>query len=293
MKKLNCDEARQISIVDYLAQCGITPQNIKGANHWYLSPIREENTPSFKVNTNLNSWYDHGIGEGGNFIDLGIRLHQCTVEELLARVSVGDRSFSFHQPVKHAIQAGPESKIVIHDASELHNLGLVDYLHERGVDYYTAKAYCKEVLFSVGGQRHLALGFVNRSGGYELRNSAIKLSSSPKDLTFIDRGFDTVHVTEGFTDFLSLLTINRRDMAGNFLVLNSLSFVSASLEILRQHKVVELYLDHDKAAVKAIAAIKEIVPNVNDASRFYSGHKDLNAYLTQEHQQRQTKGLHL
>ena len=145
----------------------------------------------------------------------------------------------------------------------------------------------------VGGQRHLALGFKNRSGGYELRNPAIKLSSAPKDLTFIDRGFDRVHVTEGFIDFLSLLTINRRDMPGNFLVLNSLSFVSASLEILRQHKVVELYLDHDKAAVKAIAAIKETVPNVHDASRFYSGHKDLNAYLTLEHQQRQTNGLHL
>lgn len=295
MKKLNCDEARQISIVDYLAQCGINPQYIKGVNHWYLSPIREENTASFKVNAKLNSWFDHGIGEGGNFIDLGIRLHQCTVEELLSRLSVADRSFSFHQREKAAVQikAEPENRITILDARELHNLTLVSYLHEREIDYYHAKSYCKEVLFSMNGQRHLAIGFENRSGGYELRNPVIKLSSSPKDLTFIDRGFNTVHVTEGFTDFLSLLTINKRDMPGNFLVLNSLSFVSASMDILQQHKAVELYLDHDKAAVKAIAAIKESVPNAHDASRFYSHHKDLNAYLTQEHQQRQTKGLHL
>lgn len=295
MKKLNCDEARQISIVDYLAQYGINPQYVKGTNHWYLSPIREENTPSFKVNTQLNSWYDHGIGEGGNFIDLGIRLHQCTVEELLARLSSGEHSFSFHQPVKAAVQivAEPENKIVIQKVRELQNLSLVSYLHKRGIDFYHAKKYCKEVLFSVNGQRHLAVGFKNRSGGYELRNAQLKLSSSPKDLTFIDRGFDTVYVTEGFTDFLSLLTINKRNMPGNFLVLNSLSFVSASLEILQQHKAVELYLDHDKAAQKALAVIKGNILNTHDASHFYSGHKDLNAYLIQEHQQQQTKGLHL
>lgn len=293
MGKLNCNEARQISIVDYLAQCKINPAYIKGTNYWYRSPIREENTPSFKVNTKLNSWYDHGIGEGGNFIDLGIRLHRCTVEELLVKLSTGDRSLSFHQPLKPAIQSEPENKIAIHEARELGNLTLISYLHEREIDYYHAKKYCKEVLFSVNGQRHLAIGFENRSGGFELRNSVVKLSSSPKDLTFIDRGFDTIHVTEGFTDFLSLLTMNRRDMPGNFLVLNSLSLVSASLEILRQHKAVQLYLDHDKAAKKALAAIKETVPQAQDASGFYQGYKDLNAYLTQAHQQRQTKGLHL
>jgi hypothetical protein len=295
MKKLNCDEARQISIVDYLAQCGINPQYSKGVNHWYLSPIREENSASFKVNTKLNAWFDHGIGEGGNFIDLGIRLHQCTVEELLTKLSYGDRSLPFHQPITAAeqIPAEPENKIVIHEARELHNLTLVSYLHSREIDYYHTKKYCKEVLFSVNGQRHLALGFENRSGGYELRSAAIKLSSSPKDLTFIDRGFDTLYVTEGFMDFLSLLTFNRRDMPGNFLVLNSLSFVSASLDVLQTHKAVELYLDHDKAAIKAVATIKENVLNVHDASHFYSGHKDLNAYLKHEHQQQQTKGLHL
>jgi hypothetical protein len=151
------------------------------------------------------------------------------VEELLVRLSTGDHSLSFHKPVKQA-SSEPEHKIIIQHTGELQNLTLVKYLHERAIDYYTAKAYCKEVLFTVNGQRHLAVGFANRSGGYELRNANLKLSSSPKDLTFIDRGANTVHVLEGFTDFLSLLTINKRDMPGNFLVLNSLSFVGKSLE---------------------------------------------------------------
>jgi hypothetical protein len=281
MPKMNCNEARQIQIVDYLAQCGFRPQYIKGANYWYISPIREENEPSFKVNAKLNAWYDHGIGAGGNFIDLGIRLHGCSVAELLARLSAGDLPLSFHQPVKYA---EPEHKIVIQQARELQNMTLVKYLHERAIDYYTAKAWCKEVLFMLNGQRNLAIGFENRSGGYELRNAYLKLSSSPKDLTFFDRGADMVHVLEGFTDFLSLLTLNGRDMPGNFLVLNSLSFVERSLDILQQHKGGKLYLDHDKAAIKAAAAIRQAIPYMEDASRFYSGYKDLNAYLKNQQQ---------
>jgi len=145
MRKLNCDDARKLSIVDYLAQCGFRPQYIKGVNHWYVSPIREENTASFKVNAQLNAWFDHGIGVGGNFIDLGIRLHQCTVEQLLSRLRAGDRSLSFHQPVKETA-AEPEHKIKIIQAGELQNLTLVKYLHERAIDYSSlkpgAEKYC-------------------------------------------------------------------------------------------------------------------------------------------------------
>jgi hypothetical protein len=289
MRKLNCEEARKLSIVDYLAECGFRSQYVRGENHWYLSPIREEATPSFKVNTLINAWYDHGIRVGGNFVDLGIRLYQCTIDQLLTRLSTGDRSLSFHQPKPAAVE--PEHKIQVIDAGELQNLTLVKYLHEREIDYYTAKAYCKEVLFSVNGQQQLAIGFENRSGGYELRSAQIKLSSSPKDLTYIDRGADMVHVLQGFTDFLSLLSVKGRELAGNFVVLNSLSFVARSLDILQQHQAVKLYLDHDKAGTKELAFIKQTIPYAEDASRFYSGHKDLNAYL--KIQQQRGRGLGL
>ena len=41
-----------------------------GNDLWYKSPLHEDNTPSFKVNKILNSWYDFEIGEGGSIIDL-------------------------------------------------------------------------------------------------------------------------------------------------------------------------------------------------------------------------------
>ena len=39
------------------------------------SPLREDKTPSFVVNNNLHEWYDFGIAEGGDLIELGKRMY--------------------------------------------------------------------------------------------------------------------------------------------------------------------------------------------------------------------------
>jgi CHC2 zinc finger len=74
-------EAKNISISEYLSSLGIGATYISGNDHWYRSPFREERTPSFKVNSRLNVWFDHGTGEGGTIIDLAAKLHQCTYQE--------------------------------------------------------------------------------------------------------------------------------------------------------------------------------------------------------------------
>jgi hypothetical protein len=292
MKRMNCEQARQISIVDYLAKCGIAPIYIRGINHWYLSPLRDEHTASFKVNNHLNSWYDHGIGKGGNLVDLGILLHKCRVEDLLQRLSREDYSLSFHQQKKQ-IAALPESRLIITAIKTLDDISLISYLHSREIDYYMAKAYCKEVSFLLNGQSNLAIGFANNVGGYELRNAHLKVSSSPKDISFFDRGSDTIHVLEGFIDFLSLLTINPRDFAGDFLVLNSLSFVAKALPEMREYEQILLYLDQDKAGIKATADILEALPKATDASLFYENHQDINDYLTNEYDKGKGRGRSL
>ena len=47
-------EAKQLRIVDYLASLGYHPQSVTSKQYWYLSPLRNERTPSFKVNDRLN-----------------------------------------------------------------------------------------------------------------------------------------------------------------------------------------------------------------------------------------------
>src|SRR5688500_7896411 len=90
----SCEEARQMDIVCYLSSLGYEPVKIRNFDYWYFSPLRDEKTPSFKVNRKINRWYDHGIGKGGNLIDLAILYNNCTVGEFLKRIN---KDFSLHR----------------------------------------------------------------------------------------------------------------------------------------------------------------------------------------------------
>jgi DNA primase len=57
---LSFSQAKQIPITEYLSGIGFEPAKISGNDYWYLSPFRHERSSSFKVNTKLNVWYDHG-----------------------------------------------------------------------------------------------------------------------------------------------------------------------------------------------------------------------------------------
>ena len=82
---MNISEAKQIRIVDYLRLLGHEPKNARGGQYWYLSPFREEKTPSFKVNDRLNEWYDFGAATGGDLVELGKHLYGTdSVSEVLA-----------------------------------------------------------------------------------------------------------------------------------------------------------------------------------------------------------------
>ncbi|MDB5090700.1 MAG: primase [Mucilaginibacter sp.] len=300
---LNCNQARQIPIVEYLAQCGINPEYIRGNNHWYLSPLREEKHASFKVDARLNAWYDHGSGEGGNLIDLGIRLHHCSVEELLARLSAGSYALSFHQPsavpgelvtteLVRIAHDTDEPRIAVLEVAPLHGPSLIAYITGRGIDLTSARWYCREVKFSIKDKTYTAVGFENRSGGYELRNPWFKGSSSPKDITVISShdNAQAVCLVEGFMDFLSLQRLRKfPDIPIDIIVLNSVALIGRSIELLGNYRDVYQYLNHDGAGQAAAEKLKLAGIQTIDASSFYQGHNDVNAYLLalQQHTIRQ------
>ncbi len=73
-------------------------------------PLREEKTPSFKVNRKLNRWYDHGLGKGSNLVDFGILYNKCTIGEFMQKLS---SNFSFQTPL---VNHSHEHLIVIQKA---------------------------------------------------------------------------------------------------------------------------------------------------------------------------------
>lgn len=85
---MTIQEAKQIRIADYLQSLGYTPIKQQGNSLWYKSPFREETDASFKVNTELNRWYDFGIGKGGNIIALAAELYASDyVPYLLGKIA--------------------------------------------------------------------------------------------------------------------------------------------------------------------------------------------------------------
>jgi len=288
--KLSCEEARKIDLVDYLAHLGHYHRHIRRNEYWYISPLRDEKTASFKVNKKLNLWFDHGMGKGGNTVDFGVLYHRCQIPELLLRLSQYQtgRSFSFREPLPSPLvgagekEESPEGKIVILDARPLAAKSLIDYLHSRKIPLDIATRSCQEVDFTLYGKQHTVIGFANRSGGYELRSEHFKGSSSPKDITFIDTQTDEVAVFEGFFNYLSFLTINRdkHPPLNNCLVLNSLAFLERSRTLMEQYRRIHLILDRDIAGKNFTNKALQWVPNKYiDRSDYYQGHKDLNEWL--------------
>ena len=52
------DRMKRIPIEEFLARLGHSPVQRRTNALWYNSPFRDEQEPSFKVNTERNLWYD-------------------------------------------------------------------------------------------------------------------------------------------------------------------------------------------------------------------------------------------
>jgi hypothetical protein len=278
---MNIRQINDFSISDFLQHEGIFPVRKAGRNWWYISPIRlQEKTPSFKVDISINRWYDHGTGEGGKLFDLAMRLFQATdVKAVIESLSTRDS-----RPHKYCVPGSLPAidqniKIVQVKPLTFHK-ALIHYLNSRGIHVETAAPYCKDVNFKIKNKEYFALGFENQSGGFELRNSFFKGSSSPKDLTLIQNRSDSVSVLEGFIDYLSLLTLKFMPADQDYLILNSLSFVSRSLPIVQNYKTINLFLDNDTSGKKATRSMLDAGLPANDQSHLYRDHKDINEFLT-------------
>ena len=169
----------QIAITDYMQQQGYAPTRVQGIHYWYCSPLRNERTPSFKVNTERNLWYDFGTGEHGDIIDLVCALHRCTISEAIWLLSgakqVAHQGFSFGGERKNF-----ERTLEILSAQPLFNPNLLRYLAVRASPLSVAQAYCSEVLFRNMKRTYYSIGFVNDTGGWEIRNSYFKGLYRPK-----------------------------------------------------------------------------------------------------------------
>jgi DNA primase len=272
---MNCNEAKRVDIIGFLALNGFKPDYNQGVNYWYKSPLRDEKNPSFKVNSFKNLWFDFGIGEGGDLLKLICLLFKVDNSNALKILS--RNQYSDHQPDLNT----EDSKVIITNVKELSNIQLINYLDSRKIKSHFAIKYCKEVSFRLKDRNFYAIGFQNDSKGYELRCKYFKGSCTPKDVTLIKNNADILLVFEGFIDFLSWFD-SKLFFAGDhdYLILNTLSFLNKSKALIKEYDEVLLFLDNDEAGKKATAElIGSGLSKCIDMSTGYSEFKDLNDSL--------------
>ena len=276
-----------LSIRAYLAGRGLRPTKDKPRYGLYLSPLRKEHTPSFKVDYAQNLWYDFGLGAGGSIIDLVMRLERCDFAQALRLLGNGERTPMAVPVPSSDLPTDPALRLL--SDIPLRHPALVGYLSSRGIDPIIASACCREVHYAVGGRNYFAVGFRNDAGGWELRSERFKGSVSPKHITTIDNRSDTVVAFEGFMDFLSFLSMKPDEWPHiNIAVLNSVVNLPKAIPFLSRHATIYAFFDNDNAGRKTTADLKRLCPNstVIDRSHLYREHKDLNEFWqTKQHRQ--------
>ena len=258
----------------------------------YLSPLRTEKHASFKVNTEINQWYDFGIGRGGNIIALAELLYNSSDVSYLIHQIERNAPSSVSGSLPTVKPITPQNSFEHLQVLPITHPALIKYLEERCIDVETARTVCKELHFDTRGKHYFGIGFPNIAGGYEIRNPFFKGCIAPKDIShfYAEEPKKVCFVFEGFMDFLSFITLRKLknpQQTGlslqDYLVLNSVTNIHKTAKRLSRYDSVQCFLDNDEAGRNAYLQLsKELGKSITDASTLYNGFKDLNEYLCAE-----------
>ena len=238
---MRIDQAHTIPIAAFLEKQGYLPARARlaGQELWYSSPLRDgDATPSFKINTEKNVWYDHGLSRGGDIIDLVKELCSCDVRDALQLLERSGLQFdaspaSYTPKIRSAdrasrgTSAGEKEKnpaLEMIEIRPLQHRALVQYLEKRKINPEIAKTYISEIDFKRPGVASKYFGLAYPSGnGFEVRNALFKgFVGIGKDVAFHPGKNPTqLFIFEGFIDFLSYLTAKKsKSLDANVLVLS-------------------------------------------------------------------------
>ena len=273
---MNTIKAKEISLEKVLQNLGCEVIKTNGYDVWYLSPLRQEKTPSFKINRKLNKWFDHGEQVGGNVIDFVIQKFGFNVSEALEYLKKFD-DFSFFQ--KQVFETCEVKKIDhIEKINPVKHLALIQYLKSRGIIKYENVSNLKEVHYSIKDKKYFALGFQNKAGGYEIRSKYAKICLGSKDISYINNNCTLLRIFEGFFDYLSFIQKQKQDETADYLILNSVAFLKKNISILDDYEAIELFLDNDDAGDKYTNIVLENFQNATDCRVLYKDFKDYNEW---------------
>lgn len=276
---MNCEKIKEsVSIRTVLESFNLLPEKENRKTAFYFALDREEKIPSLSVDFVKNKAFDFGTGKSYDVISIVQQINKCSVSDALKylqklnfsafekeRVTEIDHSKNFE-----TIQVGN----IIHPA-------LVQYLKSRKV--FEQRHLVKEIVYQLDGRKFFGIGFLNDSGGYEIRNKYTKICLGQKDVTWIKNGGNTnneVIIFEGFFDYLTYRMIEKEENSIQYhLILNSTAMLFKVKDKLKAYHKISLFLDNDHNGRDTKKIIQDDHDNVEDCSLLYIDFKDLNEWF--------------
>jgi hypothetical protein len=300
---MNVDQAKRIKLVDLMQLLGFQVMEVErgSTEHKYFSPFRSEKTPSLNVNLPKNSWYDFGLGKGGNTLDFAIHYTGFigqgeTVSSALKWLDNVHGRVGGRKPLVRPVvpDAAKKSKLELLEVTDVKARAIFSYLeNERKINPELIPLYLKQVRYKnhSSGKTFFAYGTENLSGGYEIRVATdaypFKSAVNGRDVSLFAGASHLHHVVnvfEGTTDFLSLLTMMKTDrLSGDTIVMHSLSSYKRTLEVIKEkgYKSVNLFLDNNQPGEDHTAAfirdLSEI--EVTSQAQLFLPYEDINEAL--------------
>lgn len=281
---MNSYQAKTIKITDFLSSLDFNPVKTNTRESWYLSPLSNEKTASFKVNHILNAFYCFSTGQGGTIIDLVMLMYSCNLKEALDILSGGAYVPFIKKESLEICKQPPKFEII--KIKNLVSPLLINYLQSRGISPELAFNYLQEIYFNYGKTSYFGLCFPNDSRmGYDVRYNNFKgYVGASKDIsTVVYVPGSPLLVFEGFMDFLSYLTyFKKTSLKNSVIVLNSTCLVSRAIEKIKGLDISKIYLllDNDEAGKNATEKIMdEVNLEVIDKADIYKNNKDFNDFL--------------
>ena len=274
---MNCNQFNSIKLEEVLVSLGHHPTKQNEKEAWYRNPFANENHASFKINKNMNYWYLHSEGIGGNNVDFMKKYLNASVKEVLEWAEQNFFSFQY-QNNSNTKQKALANNYTIIEVKDLQHQALLEYLKSRKVE--NQLEFLKEIHYRMNDKNYFGIGFKNDSGGYEIRNKYSKICLGKKDISTIKNSSENVKIFEGFFDFLSFKNVENflEKEPSDYIILNSVSMISNIKNSLRNYENIELYFDNDEAGNRALEMLKNELENIEDCRVLYSDFKDLNEW---------------
>ena len=275
---MNCEQIKErVSIREVLESFNSYPAKENCRTAFYFALDRKENTPSLSVDFVKNTAFDFGTGKSYDVISIVQQINGCSVSDALQFLKKFDFSFSHQIDTVTEI----EKRYEIIEIKDVQHIALNQYLKSRKV--FEQKGLVKEIHYELNGRKYFGIGFLNNSGGIEIRNKYSKLCLGKKDVTLLkneeEQGKD-ICIFEGFFDYLSYEKIKiKNDSNTDFLILNSTAMLFKVEDLLKYYNKISLFLDNDISGKTTKQIIQKKYKNVEDCSFIYKCYKDFNEWI--------------